>query len=49
VRASVSVRPSKRLIGRLTAEATNALLAGGALQAASARIGREAAAVAAAA
>jgi Polyketide cyclase / dehydrase and lipid transport len=44
VRASVSVRPTKGLVGRLVAEATNALLAGGALQAAIARIGREAAA-----
>jgi hypothetical protein len=44
VRASVSVRPAKGLIGRLLAEATNALLAGGALHAAMARIGSEAAA-----
>src|SRR5512132_1053828 len=44
VRASVSVRAAKGLIGRLLAEATNALLAGGALQAAMARIGSEAAA-----
>jgi hypothetical protein len=44
VRASVSVRPNRGLLGRLMAEATNALLAGGALQAAIARIGQQAAA-----
>jgi hypothetical protein len=44
VRASVAVRPSKGFLGRLMAEATNALLAGGALQKAIARIGVEAAA-----
>ena len=44
VRASVAVRPNKGIIGRLMAEATNALLAGGALQKAVARIGLEAAA-----
>jgi len=44
VRASVAVRPNKGIIGRLMAEATNALLAGGALQKAIARIGLEAAA-----
>jgi hypothetical protein len=44
VRASVSVRAAKGLIGRLLAEATNSLLAGGALQAAMARLGTEAAA-----
>ena len=43
VRASVSVRPNRGLLGRLMAEATNALLAGGALQAAIARIGQQAA------
>jgi uncharacterized protein YndB with AHSA1/START domain len=42
VRASVSVRPNRGLLGRLMAEATNALLAGGALQAAISRIGLEA-------
>jgi hypothetical protein len=42
VRASVSVRPSRGLTGRLLAEATNALLAAGALQAAVSRIAREA-------
>lgn len=41
VRASVSVRPTRGLTGRLLAEATNALLAAGALQAAIARIARE--------
>lgn len=41
VRASVSVRPTGGLTGRLLAEATNALLAAGALQAAIARIARE--------
>jgi hypothetical protein len=44
VRASVSVRPSRGLAGRLLAEATGALLAAGALEAAVSRIGREAAA-----
>ena len=43
VRASVAVRPNKGIVGRLRAEATNALLAGGALQKAIARIGLEAA------
>jgi hypothetical protein len=44
VRASVSVRPSRGLAGRLLAEATGALLSAGALDAAVSRIGREAAA-----
>jgi uncharacterized protein YndB with AHSA1/START domain len=44
VRASVSVRPSRGLVGRLLAEATGALLSAGALEAAVSRIGREAAA-----
>jgi hypothetical protein len=44
VRASVSVRPSRGLTGRLLAEATGALLTAGALDAAVSRIGREAAA-----
>lgn len=44
VRASVSVRPSRGLAGRLLAEATGALLSAGALDAAISRIGREAAA-----
>ena len=44
VRASVSVRPSRGIAGRLLAEATNALLSAGALEAAVSRIGREAAA-----
>lgn len=44
VRASVAVRPNKGIIGRLMAEATNALLAGGALHKAIARIGLEASA-----
>jgi hypothetical protein len=44
VRASVSVRPSRGLAGRLLAEATGALLSAGALEAAVSRIGREAAA-----
>jgi hypothetical protein len=43
MRASVSVRPARGLAGRLMAEATNALLAAGALQAAVSRIAREAA------
>ena len=42
VRASVCVRPARGLTGRLLAEATNALLAAGALQAAISRLGREA-------
>jgi hypothetical protein len=42
VRASVSVRPNRGLTGRLMAEATNALLAAGALQAAISRLAREA-------
>ena len=42
VHASVSVRPNRGLTGRLVAEATNALLAAGALQAAIGRIAREA-------
>jgi Polyketide cyclase / dehydrase and lipid transport len=44
VRASVSVRPSRGIAGRLLAEATGALLTAGALDAAVSRIGREAAA-----
>jgi hypothetical protein len=44
VRASVSVRPSRGLTGRLLAEATSALLSAGALDTAISRIGREAAA-----
>jgi hypothetical protein len=43
VRASVSVRPSRGIAGRLLAEATGALLTAGALEAALSRIGREAA------
>jgi uncharacterized protein YndB with AHSA1/START domain len=43
VRASVSVRPSGGIIGRLLAEATSALLSAGALEAAVSRIGRAAA------
>jgi len=43
VRASVSVRPGCGLAGRLLAEATNALLAAGALNNAVMRIAREAA------
>ena len=43
VRASVSVRRGKGLTGRLTAEATNALLSAGALTHAVSRLGREAA------
>jgi hypothetical protein len=42
VRASVCVRPVRGLTGRLLAEATNALLAAGALQAAISRLAREA-------
>jgi hypothetical protein len=45
VRASISVRPNRGLTGRLMAEATNALLAAGALQAAISRLAREATAV----
>ena len=44
VRASVAVRPSKGIVGRIMAEATNALFAAGALQKAIVRIGTEAAA-----
>ena len=44
VRASVCVRPAGGFTGRLLAEATNALLAAGALQAAISRLAREAAA-----
>jgi hypothetical protein len=43
VRASVSVRPSRGIAGRLLAEATGALLSAGALQQAVTRIVREAA------
>ena len=46
VRASVSVRPSRGLAGRLLAEATSALLSAGALEAAVSRIAREAVATA---
>ena len=42
VHASVCVRPAGGLTGRLLAEATSALLAGGALQAAISRLAREA-------
>jgi hypothetical protein len=42
VTAWVSVRPRRGITGRLLAEATNALLAAGALQSAIARIAREA-------
>jgi carbon monoxide dehydrogenase subunit G len=42
VRASVSVRPSRGIAGRLLAEATSALLSAGALEAALSRITREA-------
>jgi len=42
VRASVCVRPNRGLTGRLLAEATNALLAAGALQAAFSRLAHEA-------
>jgi Polyketide cyclase / dehydrase and lipid transport len=45
VRASVSVRPSRGLAGRLLAEATSALLSAGALEAAVSRIAREAVAI----
>lgn len=44
VRASVAVRNGRGLAGRLLAEATNALLAAGALEIAVGRIAREAAA-----
>jgi uncharacterized protein YndB with AHSA1/START domain len=42
VRAAVTVRPARGITGRLLAEATNALLAAGALQAAIARLAAEA-------
>jgi hypothetical protein len=42
VHASVSVRPSRGIAGRLLAEATSALLSAGALEAALSRITREA-------
>jgi hypothetical protein len=42
VRASVSVRTSRGIAGRLLAEATSALLSAGALEAAVLRIAREA-------
>ena len=42
VRASVSVRPSRGIMGRLLAEATSALLSAGALEAALSRVSREA-------
>jgi hypothetical protein len=42
VRASVSVRPGRGITGRILAEATGALLSAGALQAALARVAREA-------
>ena len=42
VRASVSVRPSGGILGRLLAEATSALLSAGALEAALSRVTREA-------
>jgi hypothetical protein len=42
VRASVSVRPSGGILGRLLAEATSALLSAGALEAALSRVSREA-------
>jgi hypothetical protein len=42
VNASVSVRPSRGIAGRLLAEATSALLSAGALEAALSRITREA-------
>jgi hypothetical protein len=42
VRASVSVRPSRGIAGRLLAEATSALLSAGALEAALSRVAREA-------
>jgi hypothetical protein len=43
VRASVSVRPSRGIAGRLLAEATSALLSAGALEACLSRVVREAA------
>jgi hypothetical protein len=42
VRASVSVRPSGGIAGRLIAQATSALLSAGALEAALSRVAREA-------
>ena len=42
VRASVSVRPSGGILGRLLAQATNALLSAGALEAALSAVAREA-------
>jgi hypothetical protein len=42
VQASVSVRPSRGIVGRLLAEATSALLSAGALEAALSRVAREA-------
>jgi hypothetical protein len=42
VHASVSVRPSGGIVGRLLAEATSALLSAGALEAALSRVSREA-------
>jgi len=42
VRASVSVRPSGGIAGRLLAQATSALLSAGALEAALSRVAREA-------
>jgi hypothetical protein len=42
VHASVSVRPSGGIVGRLLAEATSALLSAGALEAALSRVAREA-------
>jgi hypothetical protein len=42
VHASVSVRPSRGIAGRLLAEATSALLSAGALESALSRISREA-------
>jgi polyketide cyclase/dehydrase/lipid transport protein len=45
VRASVSVRPSGGLAGRLLAQATSALLSAGALEAALGRVAREAVAI----
>jgi hypothetical protein len=41
VHASVSVRPSRGIAGRLLAEATSALLCAGALEAALSRVARE--------
>ena len=45
VRASVSVRPSGGIVGRLLAQATSALLSAGALEAALSRVTREALAI----